>query len=140
MLQKGIYPYEYIGDWEKFSETSLPEQEHVYSLLNVEDITDTDYIHEKRVYKDFETKSFGEYHDMYIQSNTLLLADVFENFWNLCLQMFSFWIRMASSFKKDKRKLDLLNDIDILLMIEKAIRRGMCHSIYWYAKAINKHT
>ena len=80
MLQKGIYPYEYIGDWEKFSETSLPEQEHVYSLLNVEDITDTDYIHEKRVYKDFETKSFGEYHDMHIQSDTLLLADVFENF------------------------------------------------------------
>ena len=51
MLQKGIYPYEYIGDWEKFSETSLPEQEHVYSLLNVEDITDTDYIHEKEFIK-----------------------------------------------------------------------------------------
>ena len=68
-----------MNDWEKFGETSLPEKEDFYSHLNMEDITDADYGHTKRVCKDFEIKKLGEYHDLYVQSNTLL-ADVFENF------------------------------------------------------------
>ena len=69
-----------MDDWEKFKETSLPEKEDFYSHLNVEDITDADYAHAKRVCKDFEIKKLGEYHDLYVQSDTLLLADVFDNF------------------------------------------------------------
>ena len=68
-----------MNDWEKFGETSLPEKEDFYSHLNMEDITDADYGHTKRVCKDFEIKKLGEYHDLYVQSNTLL-ADIFENF------------------------------------------------------------
>ena len=80
LLQKVFYPYEYIDDWERFNETSLPEKEDFYSHLNMEGITDVDYADTKIVCKDFEIKNLGEYHDLYVQSNTLLLADVFENF------------------------------------------------------------
>ena len=77
-----------MDDWEKFNETSLPEKEGFYSHLNVEDITDADYAHAKRVCKDFEIKNLGECHDFYVQSNTLLFADVFENFRNMCLEIY----------------------------------------------------
>ena len=80
LLRKGVYPYEYMDDWEKFNETSLPEKEDFYSHLNMEDITDADYAHAKRVCKDFEIKNLGEYYDLYVQSDTLLLVDVLENF------------------------------------------------------------
>ena len=68
-----------MDDWEKFNETSLPEKENFYSHLNMEDITDADYTHANRVCKDFEIARLGEYHNFYVQSNTLLLPDVFEN-------------------------------------------------------------
>ena len=83
MLQIGVYPYECINDWEKFNETSLPEKSDFYSHLNMEDITDADYTHAKRVCKNFEMKNLGEYHDLFVQSDTLLLTDVFENFQNM---------------------------------------------------------
>ena len=74
MLRKVVYPHEYIDDWGKFNETSLPEKDDFYSRLNMEDITDADYVHEKRVCKDFEIINLGEYHDLYVQSDTLLLV------------------------------------------------------------------
>ena len=77
-----------MDDWEKFNETSLPEKENFYSHLSMEDITDADYEHAKRVFKDFEIKHLGEYHDLYIQSDTLLLAEVSENFRNMCLEIY----------------------------------------------------
>ena len=69
-----------IYEWEKSDDKSLPEKENFYSHLNLEDITDADYSHAKRFCKDFELKKLGEYHDLYVQSNTLLLADVFEKY------------------------------------------------------------
>ena len=84
MLQKGIYPYEYTDDWKKFNEVSLSEKEDFYSHLNMEDITNADYSHAKRVCKHFEKKNLEEYHDLYVQSDTLYLADVFENCRNMC--------------------------------------------------------
>ena len=73
-----------MDDWEKFNETLLPEKED----LNMEDITDANYAHAKRVCKDFEIKNSGEYYDLYVQSNTLLLADAFENFRNMGLEIY----------------------------------------------------
>ena len=67
----------------KLYETSLPEKEDFYSLLNLEDSTDADYAHSKRFCKDFEIKKLRECHDLYVQSDTLSLADVFENFRNM---------------------------------------------------------
>ena len=68
-----------MDDWENFNEATLPEKEEFYSNLNMEDITDEDCMHGERVCKDFEIKNLGEYHDLYLKSDTLLLADVFEN-------------------------------------------------------------
>ena len=80
LLRKGIYPYKYMDDWEKFNETSLSEKENFYNHLYIRDITDADYAHTKIVFKDSEVKHLGEYHDLYVQSSTLWLADEFENF------------------------------------------------------------
>ena len=80
LLRKGVYPYEYMDSWEKFNETSLPDKKAFYSELNKEGITNEDYAHAQKVCKVFEIKNLGEYHDLYVQSDALLLADVFENF------------------------------------------------------------
>ena len=65
-MQKGVYPYEYMDEWEKFNETSLPKTENFYSHVNMEDITDAGYVHAKRVCKDFKIKNSIEYHDLYV--------------------------------------------------------------------------
>ena len=65
MLQQGVYLYENMDEWEKLNETSLPEREDFYSHLNMEDLTDEDYTHAKRIWKDFEINSLGEYHDLF---------------------------------------------------------------------------
>ena len=80
LLGKGFYPYEYKYSWEKFDETSIPLKDAFYSELNLENITDEDYAHIQKVWEVFEIKKLGEYHDLYVQSDALLLADVFENF------------------------------------------------------------
>ena len=146
LLQKGVYSYGYMDVWEKFNET-LPEKDDFYNHLNMEDITDADYVHAKRVCKDFEIKNLGEYHDLYVQSNTLLLADVFENFRNMYLKIYELnpakflsvpALACQAALKRTKVKLDLLTGIGILLMAEKGIRGGICESIYQYAKDSNK--
>ena len=86
MLRKGVYPYEYMDNWERFNETSLPSKESFYSNLNMEDIDDIDYRHGNNVFNKFKLNNLGDYHDLYVQSDTLLLADVFENFRDICLK------------------------------------------------------
>ena len=88
LLRKGVYPYEYMDNWERFNETSLPNIESFYSNLNMENIEDIDYRHSNNVFKRFKLKNPGEYHDLYVQSDTLLLADVFENFRNKCIKVY----------------------------------------------------
>ena len=88
MLKKGVYPYEYMDSWEKFNETSIPDKDVFYSKLNSEDITDKDYVHVQKVWEVFEIKNLGEYHDLYVQSDTLLLADVFQNFRDKCIEIY----------------------------------------------------
>ena len=75
-------------DWENFNEITLPEKEEFYSNLNKEGITDSDYMHPKRVCKDFEIRNLGEYYNLYLKSDVLLLADVFENFTKMCLNIY----------------------------------------------------
>ena len=72
-----------MDNWEKFIAASLPEKEIFYSHLNKEDITDADYAHAKRICEDFKITKLGEYHELYVQRNTLLLSDVFENVKNM---------------------------------------------------------
>ena len=88
LLRKGVYPDEYVDNWERFDETSLPNKESFYSSLNMENIDDIDYRHGNNVFKRFKLKNLGEYHHLYVKSDTLLLADVFENFRNTCLKVY----------------------------------------------------
>ena len=78
------HPYEYMDSWEKFNETPLPNKKY----FNKEHTTDEDYLHAQIVWNTFKIKNFGEYHDLYVQSATLLLADVFENFRNKCIEIY----------------------------------------------------
>ena len=86
LLRKGVYPYEYMDNWERFNEMSLPSKKSFYSNLNMDNIDDIDYRHVNNVFKIFKLKNLGEYYDLYVQSDTLLLADVFENFRKTCLK------------------------------------------------------
>ena len=148
LLRKGVYPYEYIDNWERFNELLLPNKESFYSNLNMEDITDTDYRHANEVFKELELKKLGEYRGFYVQSDTLLLADVFENFRNMCLKVYELdrahfltapGLAWQACLKKTEVKLELLTDNDMFLMVEEGIRGGMCHAIHRYAKANNKY-
>ena len=88
LLSKGIYRYEYIDSWERFDENTILPKEAFYSELNLESITDKDYEHVKKVCETFERENFGEYHDLHVQCDTFLLADVFENFSNKCIEIY----------------------------------------------------
>ena len=105
----------------------------------MEDITDANYAHSKGVCKDFEIKHLGEYHDLYVQSNTLLLADVFENFRNMCINIYQLdplkflsapGFAWQADLKKTKVKLDFLPEIEMLLMVGKGIRGRISHCTY----------
>ena len=114
----------------------------------MEDITDVDYRHGKTVFEYLINKNLGDYHDLYVQSDTLLLIDVFKNFRNMCIKVYELdpahflsapGLAWQSCLKKAEVKLELLTDVAMLLMVEKGIRGGICHAIYRYAKANNKY-
>ena len=148
LLRKGVYPYEYMDNWERFDETSLPDKESFHSSLNMESIDDIAYRHGNNVFKKFELKNLGEYHDLYVQSDTLLLADVFENFRNMCIKVYELdpahflslpGLAWQACLRKTNVKLELLTDYDMLLMVEEGIRGGISHVIHRHAKAKNKY-
>ena len=84
LLKKAVYLYEYMDSWKRSDEELLPDKEAFYSSLNIGDIIDVDYRSAKKAFKNFNNKSLGDYHVLYVQSDTLLFADAFENFWNMC--------------------------------------------------------
>jgi hypothetical protein len=88
LLRKGVYTYEHVDSFDKFQEVDLLPKEELFSSLIGEGISDEDYAHAQEVYRVFECQKFEEYHDLYLQSDVLLLADVFENFRNLCLEFY----------------------------------------------------
>ena len=88
LKRKGVYPYEYMDDWDRFNEEKLPNKSDFHSSLNMEDISEIDYRHALKVFNKFNIKNLGEYHDLSVQSDTILLADVFESFRNLCLNTY----------------------------------------------------
>ena len=138
LLRKGVYP---------FDETLLPDKEDFYSNLNSKDIRYVDFIHAKRVFKEFNINNLGNYHDLYVESDTLLLVDVFENFRDKCIEIYKLHpaqflsapgLTWQACLKKTVIKLELLTDI-VLLMIEKGVRGEICHAMCRYAKANNKY-
>ena len=133
LLRKGVYPYEYMDSWKRFKEESLPDKESFYSKLNNEHITDEDYAHAQKVWSTFNIKNLGEYHDLYVQSDTALLADVFENFRDKCIEKYELdpahflsvpGLGWKACLKKTNVELKLLTDNDMLSMFEEGIRGG----------------
>ena len=130
LLRKGIYPHEYMDDWEKFQETTLLEKKDFYSSLNLEDITDADYMKAKRVCKNFKIKNLGEYYDLYLKTDIILFANVFENFRKIYLNVYQLdSVKFISApdlawqvaLKNRGFELDSLKDIDMLLVVEKVL-------------------
>ena len=137
-----------MNSWERFNETSLPSKEDFYSNLNTKNIDDIDYKHGNNVFKRFELENLRRYHDLYVQSDTLLLADAFENFRDMCIKEYEFdpahflslpGLAWQMCLKKTNIELELLTDYDMLLMVEEGIRGGICQSIHRCAKANNKY-
>ena len=135
MKRKGVYPYDYMDSFDKFKE-GLPKKEDFYSVLNDEHISDEDYKHARRVWAKFNIKSMGEYHDLYLESDILLLTDVIENFRGTCLQYYKLdpchyfsspglaWDAMLSMTGV---KLKLMTDVDMFQFIEKGMRGGVSY-------------
>ena len=148
LTRKGVYPYDYVTSIEKLSETQLPSKDQFYSKLNDEDITDEDYQHAINVWNTFKCQTIRDYHDLYLKSDVLLLADVFENFRKTCLKHYKLdpahyytspGLAWDACLKETGQELELLHDYDMLMMFERGIRGGITHISKRYSEANNKY-
>ena len=148
LTRKGVYPYDYVSSLDKLSETCLPPREEFYSKLNDEDISDEDYQQAINVWNTFGCKTIKDYHDLYLKSDVLLLADVFENFRKTCLKHYKLdpahyytspGLAWDACLKTTGQNLELLSDYDMLMMFERGIRGGKTHISKRYAEANNKY-
>ena len=148
MKQKGVYPYDYMDSFDKFNETNLPSQKHFHSILNNVHISDEQYKHAQNVWDTFNLKTMGDYHDLYLKSDILLLADVFENFRKTCLQYYKLdpchyftspGLSWDAMLKMTDIKLELITDIDMFQFIETGLRGGVSYIANRYGKANNKY-
>ena len=136
-----------MDSWQRFNETSLPPKKDFYSELILEDISDKDYDHAQKVFNEYCTDMY-DYHDLHVQTDTFLLADVFEKFRDKCIEIYGLdpsyfysapGLAWQACLKKTDVKLELLTDYQILLMIEEGIRGVICQSVHRYDNANNKY-
>ena len=146
--QKGFYPYEYMNTEKKFKDTKLPPRKAFYSKLSGKGISEKNYKHAWNVWNTFKMETFKDYHDLYNETDVLLLADVFENFRDVCLKNYGLdpvhyftapGLAWDACLKMTDIKLELLSDPDMLLMIEKGIRGGISIISNRYGEANNKY-
>ena len=150
LLRKGVYPYEYMDSFDRFKETTLPSKAAFYNRLKDEAISDDDYKHAKNIWSKFGIKNLGEYHDLYLLTDVLLLADVFEYFRNESITSFKldplYYISLPSyawdcMLKTTGVRIEIFNDkqFDMYLFNEKCKRGGISMMINRYAKANNPY-
>ena len=148
MTKKGVYPYDYMNSFKKFEDSRLPKKEDFFSIMNNEHITDEEYQHAQNVWNEFGLSSMGEYHDLYLKSDILLLTDVFENFRKACLQYYELdpahyfstpGLSWDAMLKRTKTKLELISDVDMFQFSEKGLRGGISYIANRYGKANNKY-
>ena len=146
-LRKGIYPYDYMDSFNRFEETENPSKQAYYSILNDQEITDEDYEHSIKIWKEDKIKNLGEYHDLYLKIDVLLLAEIFENFRNVCLKHYELdpahytspGLSWDALLKFSKQKLELLSDINTIQFIESGIRGGVSMISHRHSIANNKY-
>ena len=148
LTRKGVYPYEYINSWDRFEETQLPPISAFYSNLNMSSISEEDYQHAQRVWKEFGIHNLGDYHDLYLRTDVALLANVYKAFRDTCLKHYKLdpahfytspGLAWKACLKHTGIKLELLTDPDMLLMFERGIRGGITQAVHKYALANNKY-
>jgi hypothetical protein len=154
MLQKGIYPYDYINSYNRFNESELPSIDKFYSKLTNEGCDEKDYKHAKLIWEHFNCKTLLDYHNLYLIGDVLLLADVWENFKEVCYKIYgldpSYYLTSPSlswdSFLKHKHdisngqfQIELITNMEIYLFVEDSIRGGLSQISKRYAKANNKY-
>ena len=148
LTRKGIYLYEYMSSWDKFKESQLPPIEAFYSSLNLSNIRDDDYQHAQRVWNEFNICNLGEYHDLYLRTDVILLANVFEAFRDTCLEHYSLdpvhfytspGLAWEACLRKTRVRLELLTDPNMLLMFESGIRGGITQTVHHYASVNNPY-
>jgi hypothetical protein len=158
MIKKGVYPYEYIDSYDKFSETELPSIQDFYSTLTGSHIDEKDYARAKMVWKTFNCKTLLDYHNLYLTVDVLLLSDVWKAFCDTCYKIYgldpsyyytapglswdSFLKHTNEDWKKKFKKefeIGLITDMDIYLFVESGIRGGLSQISKRYAKANNEY-
>ena len=148
LKRKGVYPYDYMDSFEKLKETKLPPKEAFYSRLNEKGISDEDYKHAQKVWKTFKIENMEDYHNLYNKTDVLLLADVFENFRDICIKIYKLdpahyftapGLAWDAALKLTEVELELLSDSDMLLMLEGGIRGGVSMISTRYGKANDKY-
>ena len=146
LLKKGIYPYKYMDSFERFHETQLPEKEKFYPSLSGKGITDEEYAHANQVWETFGCRNLGDYHNLYVATDTVLLAKVFKNFRKVCQEKYGLdpahyysapGLSWDALLKKTGVELELLTDMDMHLMIERGMRGGISMVSKRHAKANN---
>lgn len=139
-------PYEYMNEWDKFEEVQLPSREAFFSSVKHEHISEEDYAHAQHVFKSCRLSNLWDYHDPYLKTDVLLLADIFENFQNISLECYDLdpchfytspGLSWQAMLKKTGVTLELLTDIDQILFIERGIRGGISQISNRYAIANN---
>ena len=148
MSQKGVYPYDYMDSFEKFNEKELPTKDQFYSILNDQHITNDECNHAKEVWNTFMIRTLGDYHDLYLVSNMLLLTDISENFRKTYMQYYKLdpchyftspGLSWDAMLKMTNIKLELMTDIDMFQFIEKGMRSGVSYIANRYGNAKNKY-
>ncbi|XP_077260508.1 uncharacterized protein LOC143896480 [Temnothorax americanus] len=148
LTRKGVFPYEYVDSLDKLRETDLPPREVFYSSLTDETASESDYEHATRVWRRFRVRDLGEYSDLYLKTDVLLLADIFENFRDTCMASYGLdpaYYYTLPGYTWDAMlrytgvRFELLTDIDIVLFVERGIRGGLSQCSLRYARANNRH-
>ena len=146
LLRKGVYPYSYMDSYSRFEETSLPSKADFYNKLTKSDISDQDHQYAQRVWRECNIHTMGEYHDLYLKTDVLLLADIFEHFRKTCVQYYKLdpthfytipGLAWQVALCMSKVELELMTDPDMYLFFENAIRGGLSMITHKYAKANN---
>ena len=137
-----------MSSWDCFKETQLPPIEAFYSNLNMTNVSEDDYQHMQKVWKEFGIINLGDYHDLHLQTDVILLVNVFEAFRNTCLEHYKLdpvhfytspGLAWKACLRKTRVRLQLLTDPDMLLMFEHGIRGGIMQAVHHYASVNNKY-
>ena len=148
LLRKGVYPYSYMNSPHKFAETSLPPREAFFNDLTNESVSKDDYDHAKAIWRLFDMKTMGDYHDLYLKTDTILLADVFERFRDVCIESYGLdachyytspGLAWDACLKRTGVRLELLTDQDMHLFVEEGIRGGISTISNRYSRANNRY-